>query len=203
MYHLFAIIYYFGLVVLPSKRDYWVNTEWMTSHPIVEELDMTRERFEFLWRHFHPSYDSNEADVPEGDKSDTDEDERVEIGLERVVRDQAEMMASDDEDVDDEATSQQSSTKKVWYEKLTFMVDHVRTVSQSFIYILGTLLSLDEMMIRFFGRSSETHRMKNKPIKEGYKFFVLATKEGYIVNFTPDGRRAAKTGEQEIGRAHV
>ena len=39
--------------------------------------------------------------------------------------------------------------------------------------------------------------MKNKPIKEGYKFFVLATKEGFILNFTPDGRTAAKVGEQE------
>ena len=70
-------------------------------------------------------------------------------------------------------------------------------MSQEFIYILGTILSLDEMMIRFFGRSYETHRMKNKPIKEGYKFFVLTTKSGFVVNFTPDGRRAAQLGQQE------
>jgi len=43
------------------------------------------------------------------------------------------------------------------------------------IYTLGTHLALDEQMIRFMGRSLETHRMKNKPIKEGFKFFVLAT----------------------------
>lgn len=34
--------------------------------------------------------------------------------------------------------------------------------------------------------------MKNKPIKEAYKFFVLATKSGYIVNFTPDGWRSVR-----------
>ena len=63
-------------------------------------------------------------------------------------------------------------------------------MSQEFIYILGTKLSLDEMMIRFFGRSCETHRMKNKPIKEGYKFFVLTTKtDDVVVNFTSNDRR--------------
>ena len=39
--------------------------------------------------------------------------------------------------------------------------------------------------------------MKNKPIKEGYNFFVLTTREGFILNFTPDGRKAAQVGEQE------
>ena len=77
------------------------------------------------------------------------------------------------------------------------MIDHIRDVSKDLVFVLGTTLSLDEMMIRFFGRSSETHRMKNKPIKEGYKFFVLATKEGFILNFTPNGRTAATKGEQE------
>ena len=52
-------------------------------------------------------------------------------------------------------------------------------------------------MIRFFGRSYETHQMKNKPIKEGYEFFVLTTKTGFVVNFTPDGKREAQLGQQE------
>ena len=53
------------------------------------------------------------------------------------------------------------------------------------------------MMIRFMGRSKETHRIKNKPIGEGFKFFVLATSDGFVVNFTPDGRSAAKNNELE------
>ena len=65
------------------------------------------------------------------------------------------------------------------------------------IFILGTNLALDEMMIRFMGRSIETQQMKNKPIAEGFKFFVLATSSGFIVNFTPDGRTAAKTNNLE------
>ena len=38
------------------------------------------------------------------------------------------------------------------------------------IFTLGTILALDDMMIRFMGISHEICRIKNKPIKEGYKF---------------------------------
>eukprot|EP00957_Ditylum_brightwellii_P052903 4011175-Ditylum_brightwellii.AAC.1 len=53
------------------------------------------------------------------------------------------------------------------------------------------------MMIQFSGRSNETHRIKNKHIREGYKFFALTTTDGFLVNLTPDGRSAAKSGRQE------
>eukprot|EP00957_Ditylum_brightwellii_P085020 6464529-Ditylum_brightwellii.AAC.1 len=39
--------------------------------------------------------------------------------------------------------------------------------------------------------------MKNKLIGEGYKFFMLASVEGYVINFTPDGHMAAKSQQQE------
>ena len=52
-------------------------------------------------------------------------------------------------------------------------------------------------MIRLFGCSFETHQMKNKPIKEVDKCFGLTIKTGFVLNFTPDGRRAAQLGQQE------
>ncbi len=64
--------------------------------------------------------------------------------------------------------------------------------SQDIIFVLGTFLAIDEMMIQFMGRSIKTHRMKNKPIKEGFKFFVLAVSTRFAANFSPDGRTAAK-----------
>ena len=200
LFQFFAILYYFGIVVLPSKSDYWSTTEWMPQHSIVSEFGMTRRRFEFIWRHFHPSFESSddtedERKEEEEEEEDTIEEALVSIGFERVQREQDDNMESNEYDENTEPPQQ--STKKVWYEKLTFMIEHIRQVSQEFVHVLGTILSLDEMMIRFFGRSGETHRMKNKPIKEGYKFFVLATKEGFILNFTPDGRKAARAGEQE------
>ena len=42
--------------------------------------------------------------------------------------------------------------------------------------------------------------MINKPIKEGYKFFILTTKTGFVVNFTPNGRRAAQVEQQELSQ---
>ena len=77
------------------------------------------------------------------------------------------------------------------------LIDHVRNVSYDCIYILGTILSFDETMISFCGQSLEAYRMKNKPIHEDYRFFVLATKSSYIVNFTPDGQTTEKNNEQE------
>ena len=87
--------------------------------------------------------------------------------------------------------------KHVWSYKIKAFINHVREINYDLIHVLGTCLSLDEMMIRFVGRSAETHRMKNKPIGEGYKFFTLTTTNWFVANFTPDGRTAAKTGRQE------
>ena len=47
-------------------------------------------------------------------------------------------------------------------------------------------------MVHFFGRSKETHHMKGKPICNGYKCFVLALKNGYVINFTPLGQQQMK-----------
>ena len=87
--------------------------------------------------------------------------------------------------------------KELWFDKLGHLVDHFCGISESFIFTLGDQMSIDEMLIRFMGRSNETHRIKNKPIGEGYKFFVLATTSGYIVNFTLDGCQAAKHDQLE------
>jgi hypothetical protein len=53
----------------------------------------------------------------------------------------------------------------------------------------GFALAIDEMMKRFKGLSS-----KNKPIKEGYKFFALCDSfTGFIYNLIPDGRLEKST----------
>ncbi|KAJ5576621.1 hypothetical protein N7535_003547 [Penicillium sp. DV-2018c] len=48
--------------------------------------------------------------------------------------------------------------------------------------------SVDETMVRCFGRSKHTVKMPNKPIKQGYKLFALA-KHGYIWTFTWSSRQ--------------
>ena len=46
MYHFLALLYYFGLVKLPSKRDYWDKSQkYLPKHQIAQEMQMTRDRF--------------------------------------------------------------------------------------------------------------------------------------------------------------
>ena len=52
-------------------------------------------------------------------------------------------------------------------------------------------------MIQFCGQSAETHQIKNKPIGEGYTCFSLTTYDGFVVNFTPNGRSDSKTNRQK------
>jgi hypothetical protein len=103
----------------------------------------------------------------------------------------------DKSDVEDNNNDINADVKLLWYHKIQFLVEHVRVISQSFVFQLGTYLAIDEMMIKYSGRSKETIRIKNKPIKEGFKLFVLATYQGYVVNFTPEGRFASNNDSNE------
>ena len=46
-------------------------------------------------------------------------------------------------------------------------------------------LSVDEAMLPYFGRNSSKQRIQNKPVRLGYKMWVLAEDSGYIVQFSP------------------
>ena len=52
-----------------------------------------RARFEFLWHHFHPSY--NEEIIEDHETTLDEEDERIDIRLERVQRDQDNVIEND------------------------------------------------------------------------------------------------------------
>ena len=56
-----------------------------------------------------------------------------------------------------------------------------RTACQQCL-IPETEVAIDEIMVRFHGRSSDTCKMPNKPIKQGYKIFAL-TDDGYVWHF--------------------
>jgi hypothetical protein len=183
-----AIYYYIGIVKLPCKRDYWrePGTFWPT-HPTC--LTLTRRRFEYIWRYLHLT----EQDVLI--EEDIEVDEEVE-GIDRLDGE-----ANDDEDeeiLEDPSADPQDGwivsdmyaiIDERWYGKVGILIDHVNKVSQLLCKHPGSVCSIDEMMKRFKGRSSQTARMKNKPSKEGYKFFSLCdASTGYVYNFIPDGR---------------
>ena len=51
--------------------------------------------------------------------------------------------------------------------------------------IFHSHLSIDEIMIRYYGMHSAKMFMKGKPIKFGYKFWCLWGEDGYLYNFAP------------------
>ena len=120
----------------------------------------------------------DDEEAPDGTSLDDDEDS---------------ISTDSDDDSGPEPNQEQDSPeptdKPKWYHKVSPLMEHVRSTSLFFVVVLGMCLAIDEMMIRFSGHSNEMHRMKNKPIGEGYKFYVLAcSMTGYVLFFTPDGR---------------
>ena len=59
------------------------------------------------------------------------------------------------------------------------------TLNENFVryYNVSSKVSVDESMIRFKGRSSIKQYNPMKPIKRGYKMWVLADMDGYIFKF--------------------
>ena len=45
--------------------------------------------------------------------------------------------------------------------------------------------SIDEAMIPYYGRNNSKQRMQNKPVRVGYKLWVLAESSGYVIQFDP------------------
>ena len=106
----------------------------------------------------------DDTDQAEDGIEDDDDDTGVDEGfvVTRVEREQEEQEERDelpdvDSDSDESSSSSDTSTEddnsneNIWFTKIKLLVDQFCIVSLSFIFILGTLLSIDEMMIRFMG----------------------------------------------------
>ncbi len=72
--------------------------------------------------------------------------------------------------------------------------------------------SVDEAMVPYYGRNSSKQRIQNKPVRVGYKMWVMAETSGYVIDFDPyqgaKGGKSAKAtnttwglGEQVVLRA--
>lgn len=68
-----------------------------------------------------------------------------------------------------------------WYSKVDPLATHIQTISKS-ICVPSSNISVDEMIVRFSGRSTHTVRIKNKPTPEGYKILSLCD-AGYTYSF--------------------
>ena len=64
-------------------------------------------------------------------------------------------------------------------------------------FIPEQTLSVDESMIPYFGHHGAKQYIHGKPIKFGYKMWVIATRLGYAVQFTP--YQGAGTTDKDLG----
>ena len=74
-----------------------------------------------------------------------------------------------------------SLEKKDWYKKVDPLASILQERYRSF-YLPSTKVAIDEMVVRFSGRSHHTLKIRNKPVKEGYKIFALCS-HGYTYGF--------------------
>merc|ERR1719272_443849 len=78
---------------------------------------------------------------------------------------------------------------KRWFKKCAPLLDHIKKINKD-IFVPGNVNAVDEMMVRYFGRSGHTFRMRNKPIKEGFKVWGLScSNTGFCYTFTPGSRQ--------------
>ena len=66
--------------------------------------------------------------------------------------------------------------EKLWWWKMEPLLSSFRAASQC-LYTPRSEVAIDEIMVRFHGRSSDTCKMPNKPIKQGYKSYLLDAME--------------------------
>ena len=85
-----------------------------------------------------------------------------------------------------ELESPTEEEQQLWWSKIEPLLSTFRTACQAYL-ILGTDIAIEEIMVRFYGRSSDTCKMPNKPIKQGYKIFALAD-DGYVWHFQLSSR---------------
>jgi Transposase IS4 len=80
--------------------------------------------------------------------------------------------------------------KAHWHTKLEPLTSLLRTKFKAYV-VLGQDVSFDEMMVPFAGRSKHTLKMKNKPVKEGFKIWALCD-HGYLWDFLFYSRTTGK-----------
>lgn len=60
-------------------------------------------------------------------------------------------------------------------------------------------VSIDEQMIKYYGRHSCKMFIKNKPIQFGFKYWDLCSADGYLFSFIPYGGASATPDADYVG----
>lgn len=170
MYVFIATLIYMGLVRLPAQRDYWAKSQGWPSH--ICSSYISRTRFETI-----KAYLKISDPIVEMRAADAD------IGRARGRR----RHAGEDFDDGDDVKDAIPPGYDCWYRKVQPLFDHVERNSRRLMRP-GSHVAVDEMMVRFVGRSIDTYRLSNKPIPKGYKLIAACLSNGYMFSCIPVSR---------------
>jgi len=84
-------------------------------------------------------------DDDDKNNSDTAVDDFVEQSMERVLQDQEE--GEIDDTTEESENLEKDKEAVIWFAKLKPLIDHIQEVNYTLLLVLGTISSLDEMMI--------------------------------------------------------
>lgn len=155
-----GILIYMGIHHSPRYPQYW-NTSQSDGPIHTVRLYMSQDRFLQIHRFFHISR-------PEPPPA-----------MGPIFNDTQEL-----EELEEDYTPY---NEQIWWSKVEPLASQFRNACARY-YIPGSGVAIDEIMIRFFGRSQHTVKMPNKPIKEGYKLYGLAER-GYVWWFVWSSKR--------------
>ena len=98
--------------------DYWSkNHHWMPTYPICCVNGMTRDKYEYIYCHFHCNCATDDDFISSTDDDDEQDRELTELQVERVQRDH-EAEIGDDENPNLAEDTPDTEELKVWYEKI-------------------------------------------------------------------------------------
>ena len=137
---------------------------------------------EFVVKTVEEDEDNNNDDDDNDDEREKDEEQNNYFDGKELAREEEDDTNNemgndnDDDSVDDETIDEEDDDDEVkqekWYYKAKFMLDWVDKFAQRNCVYPSFAIIIDEMKL-FKGRSNMTHRMKKKPIKEGFKFYAM------------------------------
>ncbi|MFL5661999.1 MAG: hypothetical protein ACJ8BW_11720 [Ktedonobacteraceae bacterium] len=154
LHNFFGVMLHTGCDRKSQLKDYWRAPVYQQESLQTMTNHMTLRRFELIYKFFTISKSSLETfDTP----------------AEPILPSRQKRKKS---------TSQKAASFKRFFDKLEPIASYIRETCKR-VYIPGTHVTIDEAMVAFRGRTKHTTKLKNKPIKEGFKVWALA-EHGYI-----------------------
>ena len=156
-----------GSEKMSKLRDYWRAPRGPLDHVFTVGRYMSLRRFQSLFRMFTVSLNSNKvAEAPRNRHKPPKAWKRSTKKADANARRETKSLPS-------AGNGQSMAGKLPFWNKVEPLTSHIRNINKR-VYTPGSHMTIDEAMLAFRGRTVHITKLKNKPIKEGYKNWLLA-----------------------------